>query len=374
MMRFTKTAVGFSRDEAGQFGVLAAVSAVPIVIGLAALANYSNMITVKRETQAAADAAALAATTAFATGKVTTVSAAQQVAAQYFAANAPASAVANQVSFTAVVTPPAPGSSTVSATVNYCGDVPAIVSATGSLSQVCAAAAAKANVTAAQSGAGTYSAFGESWGDPHMIGADGYDFYYGCNIGKWTNVMSDYGLQINGLCQTWYGGAQVFSDVTMVVGGHYIYVTSGYNNYNNGDFEGVVTVDGLKFTPTAAGVYKPLTDAAQNIVLTDYYGQPNVPNSYANYLVLTTPEYIVTIYYGNWDTATVAVQTNNAGVCGVPGGVLGQTWGSASNVDTNGLDFQVPGGSNYWYLASQYSQSCDNVSANTQTKPASLTK
>ena len=212
---------------------------------------------------------------------------------------------------------------------------------------------------------------GISWGDPHAIGEDGDDFTYGCQIGSFTNVFSDYGIQINGLCDS-YGAAFVFSDVALVVGGHYIYVNSGYvASAQDGAFLGVVQVDGVTTAPAAAGTYTVLNDAQQNIMMQVVYGAPGAPDSGANYVLLTTPEYVVSMSWVNSGSLDMQVQATNAGACGTPGGVLGQTFGAVANVDTNGLDFTAP---SQWYLAPQYSASCATAAKASMVGHATLTQ
>ena len=356
-------------DTGGNIAIMTAISAPPIIIMIAALTTYSNTVTTKMETQAAVDAAALAASTAYANGSATSAGLAETVAANVFKANAPAQAISGQTCLNITTTPPGPGSGTVTTSVQYCGKTSNMFDTAlgGSGSSFSASAISSANIISSQSGAGSYNGYGESWGDPHMQGEDGADFYYVCTYGQFSNVLSDYGIQINGLCEPWGGGgAYAFTDVAMVLGGHQVYFSSGYNtNQSNGTWVGTTTVDGVTTTPTGVGTTYPLTDTTQGIQVAIVMNAGNfgVEDGW-NWATVTTPEYSVQLWWNNYDTVSIEVTMTNAGACGLPGGTLGQTWGPTANVDTNGSDFVVSGP--YW-TGTQYSSNACGTAAKTKT-------
>lgn len=375
----------FTADVGGNFVIMFALGAPVVILAMAAALSYSNTVMTQERTQAAADAAALAATSAFASGNVTTTTAAQAIAQQYFQSNAPQDALTGQISFNAVTSASTgAGAGTVSTTVSYSGQISNLASSLigGSMSKFSAAATTTAAIANQQSAGGTFSGGSDSWGDPHIIGQDGANFYIACPQGGWSNVLSDYGVEINGTCNPYYDGAYFINDIAMVLGGHQIYLlapdaltpdgqATSANYANATTWSGYVQVDGIVTNPTVAGNYVVLNDTAQKITVTDYVGAPGVGMSYANYLIVTTPEYTVTIDYADLGAANIQVYATNAGVCQTPGGFLGQTYGPTSAVDMTWQDFVVPSA---YSTTAQYSNACADVAKIVSTNTTTITK
>ena len=69
-------------------------------------------------------------------------------------------------------------------------------------------------------------------------------------------------------------------------------------------------------------------------------GQPGVASSQNNYVTITTADYTVNEMYYNVGMGYIAISAQNAGTCGVPGGIWGGTLAGVD--DGNGSDFLVP--------------------------------
>ncbi|MCB8837654.1 pilus assembly protein TadG-related protein [Aurantimonas sp. VKM B-3413] len=59
--RLRRAALGFGRDRSGNFGVVAALTAVPLILAMGGGVDYSNAFRIRTDLQSAADAAVLAA-------------------------------------------------------------------------------------------------------------------------------------------------------------------------------------------------------------------------------------------------------------------------------------------------------------------------
>lgn len=362
---FLSKARDWRSDAGGNFTALAAITAPVAVLLIVGLVNYSNRVTLKQKTQAAADSAALAATTAYAQGKVTTATDAQAVAASFFSSNAPTQAVQSQTSFSATTTiPNGMGAGNVSTAVSYCGSVPSVVGTLlGTSNQVCVNASSGAAVTVGSAGTALVYGNSENWGDPHEVGANGDSFEAHCTPGSWYVIFSDANLQINGLCETYYSSdAQGFSDLAITVGGHQIYL----NNFTNTNGYFQYAVDGVTSQQTRPGTYS-LINSPSGYVMNLVKANSN-PSDDSNYYQLYTPNYTVTVSYSDDGVINIATLNSNYNACAVPAGLLGQTYGPDSAVDKSGFDFVVPGGTNYWYQSPNYSLTCPKVMAYSKAK------
>jgi Flp pilus assembly protein TadG len=353
-----------------------------MVLALGAAVTFSNAVTLRQETQAAADAASLAATTAYANGTVTTAQDAEAIAQKFFNADAPPQAIASQTQFQAVTTVPTQsGQGTVSTAVTYSGHTNAIFFdlVHGSGMDIDVASTTKATVTVtSQASEGNVSGFSAVFGDPHILSVDGYNGYFDCPTGNWYDALSDYNIQINVACEPFYGtnwgyGAQSINKIAMVLGGHKILIDAGsvtcdtYTRictYSTDVWTGKIEIDGVVFpAPTSAGQFTVLHDAAQNITVVDSIGAPGVAPSVSNGIYVYTPNYNLFIDFGDYDAGSIDVTAQNAaGACGTPGGFLGQTYGNLT--DMTDTDFYE----SYMYnVNSQYSATCNTTSTSMLT-------
>ena len=351
-------------DERGNFTLVMGIAAPTVLILVAGLVNYSNTITMQQKTQSAADAASLAATTAFANGNVTTAASAQSVANAFFLDNAPAQAVQGQTSFSAVTTVPStPGAGRVSTTVSFCGKTASLVGwVGGSLNKFCTSSTTSASVTIGNNGSARVYGDAVNWGDPHEDGANGVDFEAHCTPGTWYVIFSDANMQMNGLCETYYSStAEGFSDLSLTVGGHQVYVTNF--THTSGSFQS--SVDGISSSQTSNGMYT-LFNSPSGYSMSLNVSHSNRPDDSYNYYQLNTPNYVVTINYSDDGVISIATANLNYNACAIPAGLLGQTFGPANAMDTSGFDFSVPGGSNNWYVSPNYSATCLAVTSSSE--------
>ena len=401
-------------DESGNFTVPFAIALPVMCIMVGGTLSYSNSITLKAAVQAAADSAALAATTAEAqsltTGNPMSASDAQDLARRFFIQNAPDAAVTAMTSFTAVTTAPDPGTGgTVSTTVNYSGVSTPLMGVSATSMPIDASATSSVDVA---SNAGNVSISGngaEIWGDPHIIGANGDDFDVWTPPGQWTSIFSDSKLQINATGYN-FGTMTVMEGFAISVAGHQIWVQAAglvdpWNNPTGIDpnqppgniqpyWTGWIQVDGNVTNPGSPGNYVVLDDSADGMVVTDVVGAPSTPNSAANYVQITTPNYYITINFADSNTGEVTVglrgqtsftrndvangatnvllivnpSTGTESVCQIPGGMLGQTFNPTGNMDSSQYDFAMANG---WSVSPQYSAPCTPAN---MVKHAKLTK
>ncbi len=396
----------FLKDRSGNFTMLFAAAAPIILIAAGAAIDYSHTISLRSEAQATLDSAALAATTAYAQGNITSASAAQTYATNFFKANAPAAITGSQTCLTASVVPPASGSGVVATQVNYCGSFPSLLGGlVGSGAQnVNLSASSQATITTtttttttntATAGAGKYAGNGDVLGDPHVLGADGSDYYFACALpsGSWYNMLSDSGIEINVNCNVnSLFNMDAIQNITTLLGTHTLQMTtvdptstnvvnfwvngeeyaSGNVSYPNGSWVGAVTIDGVVHA-AKSGTNTYLNDTAENVKVSVTVGQPGVASSAYNYVTITTADYSIMELYYNAGMGYIQIVAKNAGKCGVPGGIWGGTL--AGHDDPNGADFLISGPT---YTAPQFLwTNCLTTTSSTttaETKTSILTK
>jgi Flp pilus assembly protein TadG len=377
----------FVKQSGGNVASLFALSAPLLLIALAGAVDYSNAVSTKQRVQAAADAAALAAniaiTNSVAAGNQISTTAAQAIATNYFNTNAPPNAVSAETSFSATS---AIANGVVTTNVSYQGAPPSLMNGVlGGTNTIVANATATSTLdNTAASGAGQYAGSGYVLGDPHVLGADGSDTYFTCASpsGSWYDLLSDAQFEINVNCVVNNLFAMdAILDITTLLGTHTLQMTSvnpvftgathwmcgdemcgSYQTvtYPAGSWVGDVTIDGVYY-PATAGTNVYLSDKTENITVTVTVGQPGVASSQRNYVTIVTPNYTVSEFYYNVGMGYIALTATNAGQCGVPGGIWGETLAGVD--DGNGSDFLVP---SQTYMASQfYWTSCETVAQTT---------
>ena len=185
----------FSRDIRGNFTMTFAIAAPCLLLGVAAAVTYANSVSSNQKLQAAADSAALAATTALTNGQTTTQ--AQTVATNLFASNAPG--------YDGSVVPTVSASvsnNNATATISY--QAPALNTPLSSL--LGGAPAPHVSATAVgpisyASSKTTFAGTGGIYGDPHLNGALGGSNIFQCQTNNaWYNALSDAGIEVNFSC------------------------------------------------------------------------------------------------------------------------------------------------------------------------------
>jgi Flp pilus assembly protein TadG len=377
----------FAKQSGGNVATLFALSAPLMLVALAGAVDYANAVSTKQKVQASADAAALAANVAIvnslAAGNQISASAAQTIATNYFNTNAPGNAVSAETAFSAVSTIV---NGVVTTTVSYQGAPATLMNGVlGGSNTISANATATSSVgSSAASGAGQYAGSGYVLGDPHVLGADGSDTYFTCASpsGSWYDLLSDSQIEINVNCVVNNLFAMdAILDMTTLLGTHTLQLTSvnpvfvGANHWMCGDemcgsylavvypigsWVGDVTIDGVYY-PAIPGTHVYLADKTENVTVTVTVGQPLVASSQYNYVTISTPNYTISELYYNVGMGYIALTATNAGQCGVPGGIWGQTLAGVD--DGNGSDFLVP---SQTYEASQFSwTNCTTVAQTT---------
>jgi Flp pilus assembly protein TadG len=381
----------FRRNTGGNVASAFALMSPVMLIALAAAVDYSNTVSTKQKIQSAADSAALAANvyilSAMASGDTTTITQAQTTQAQtlatnYFNTNAPSAAVTGETQPLSVA--PTVSNGLVTTKVTYTGAPTSLLNGyLGSSKTLVTTATATSQVgetSTATAGAGSYAGAGYVLGDPHVIGADGVDTYFACATpsGSWYNMLSDSNFEINVNCVTnTLFDMDAILDITTLVGTHTVQMTSvnptftgaqnwvcgdemcgSYNTvtYPPGSWVGAVTIDGVSY-PAARGTNTYLNDKTENVNVTVTVGQSGVASSQSNYVTITTPDYTVNEMYYNVGMGYIAISAQNAGACGVPGGIWGGTLAGVD--DGTGTDFLV---SNQYYKSYQfYWTNCETV-------------
>ncbi len=378
----------FLRNTRGNVASMFALASPVMLIALAAAVDYSNTVSMKQKIQSAADSAALASnvaiTNSIVAGNQITMTQARTIATNYFNANAPAAAVTGETSFT--VTPNVASNGTVTTQVTYTGTPASLLNGyLSSANSLTSNATATSQVTnSAATGSGSFSGAGYVLGDPHVIGADGVDTYFACAqpSGSWYNMLSDANIELNISCVTnTLFAMDAILNMTTLVGTHTLQLTSvnatftgashwmcgdemcgSYNtvSYPPGSWVGAVTVDGVSYpAPSRSGSTTVLNDTTQGVKVVVTVGQPGTASSQSNYVTITTGDYTISEMYYNVGMGYIAISAQNAGTCGVPGGIWGGTLAGVD--DGNGSDFLVP---NQNYKSYQfYWSSCEAVAS-----------
>lgn len=232
----TKSVSNLYNNERGNFTILTALVAFPLALGVTAAASYSNVLTTRARAQAAADAAALAATTALANGQVADTSAAQALALEYFQANAPEASGASLRNFTVV-----DNNNNITTKVNYSGTSHTLFSnfLGSNMSYTVSATAQQAVYTPPP----TNIISAVIYSDPHILGGDASSNYQSpdtisCNKGNWINLFVASNIQINAQCSD----NHTFSNfsITLKINNQYEFLVASYNytgSSTNADYE-----------------------------------------------------------------------------------------------------------------------------------------
>ncbi len=122
---------------------------------------------------------------------------------------------------------------------------------------------------------------GKGWGDPHFVGADGEKYDVQGEAGKFYNLLSDKGMQVNALFSTYAGNMNVMTELGVTAGSDQIKIGTNAaleingeairkdGTYLNGTVErtgGKVTVRTPEYTVAASGsAYLDVTFSGKNV-------------------------------------------------------------------------------------------------------------
>ena len=320
----------FAREERGSVMVIFAI-ALPVVIGIAGLAvDYSRSTLLRRHLVNAADAAAIVATKAVGDGK--SIADATSLAQAYWKANADRND-GHVATPTVAITEVA---NIVTATVSYTATIDTTLGSITGVKVMNVGGSATAQASSVKNASKTYSGSGGIWGDPHLVGADGHNTEFMCPRPSWYDMLSDGGIEVNIGCKS-YPTYDLVSDISVILGGHKITMTSAMLDNKSGTmpqpgWTNEVRIDGTVFAPKMGktelanwteGTITAVIDTT-NYLNTSY-------SDTSNRIEITTPQYTIVLGfayasgYGSWGWTTITAK--NAGVCGVPGGLFGQTLG-----------------------------------------------
>lgn len=332
----------FARDRSGQFTTMFAIFAPVMVAAVAVAANYSSAVSHKQQLQAAADAAALEATTAMTHGG--TAAQAKAAAITFFASNAPGydpnkgtlNVYSGQLNGVA--------STTVSySTSQYPSLIGGVLGGSGTMTVSVLATSTAATTTSTGGGRVSFTGYGSIWGDPHLNAADGSQTTFGgcaTTPASWFNALSDAGFEVNISCVfDPYWNEEGIQSFSAIIGSHTLAMTAqlptisgGVISYNGQGWSGGITLDGNYIAPTA-GVHSYLGGVA-----TVNVHNPNDPSDGNNWVRIAyvngSVQYTVTMNYDVWELGTLSISAVNAGLCGVPGGIWGQTLAGIDDITT----------------------------------------
>ena len=373
----------FCNDRRGNVAIMFVLAIVPMLGLGGGVVDYSIANGVKSRLQTAADTAALAATSSVLNGGTTDD--AQAAAIQIFLANL--IGINGQLVNGLTTLPTVSVSninSVVTTSVSYSGatrtEFLRMIGMPTMPITITSGATGGANIGAA--GSGTYYGSGSLSEDPVIRGADGAVAIFMCDYtGRtWYNLLSDAHFQINANCignSSW----SEYYKVSILAGTHTISIApsltsvSWYGTSQIGEsWMGDIIIDGVAY-PAQPGTRTYLTDTTAGISVKVVVGQPGVVGSAANYALITTPTYSVSVAYdtdnvvdgstgkiATFGFSNIQIAAQNAGLCGVPGGTWGGTLGRINDFNAN--DFIVSGPTSQ---SSQFNWNCTSA-ANANAK------
>jgi len=196
----SKFAKNLAADERGNLGMAFALLIPVVMFGLGLAIDYSRATKLQDQLQVAADKAALAATTAIGNGSTSQV--AMAAAEAQWRANADQIVGAHATPHFAINNT----GSSATTSVKFSGSVDATFSQLLGYQTLPVSGGSSTLATVKQIPPVRYSGTGSAWGDPHLVGADGYDAAFACPKPYWYNLLSDGGIQVNVECVHLEGG------------------------------------------------------------------------------------------------------------------------------------------------------------------------
>jgi len=315
----------FASNDRGNF-TMAFAMIMPLVVATVGIAaDFGRASFIRTEMKLAADQAAMAATVAVGNGS-TTNAAIQLATAQWYANTAGITGATIKPTFSV-----ASSGGKASASVAFSGSVAttfARIMGVQSLS-VSGVTGTQGNVTTVPPI--RYSGTGTMWGDPHLDGADGYHARFTCPNPYWYNMLSDGGIEANVYCYHMttgpYPDTDIISDMAVTLGSHTISIHQDAPNPNftwpaSREWLGQVTIDGQVYNPTSTSLLANWPEGTVTAVIGDG-GDP--ANQSLDNITITTPQYNVVLSFEHNNGGNVQITASNAGTCGAPGGLWGET-------------------------------------------------
>ena len=343
--------VQLTADDRGGVAITFALL-VPLMVGAVGMAvDYGRARQLQARLLLAADAAAIHATKMVGDGaSISDATAAAQV-----------NWTANMTGASGTISTPAisitNSSGTVTSKVAFSGSINTGFANILGLSKIPVSGESIATASQSSAASKTFSGTGDAFGDPHFEGADGSSVLFNCPRPSWYNMLSDGGIQLNIACITYPAPASfdLVSDFSVMLGSHTISVSANMPDQKTGlpmggpGWYNQVKIDGVDYAPglgvTKLASWKEGTVTA-TINTTNFWAAGDVANGVAptfvgpaaNKIVVTTPQYTISMGYngGGW----MKFDATNAGVCGVPGGLFGNTLGGIDNFNMD--DYKVP--------------------------------
>lgn len=339
----TRAAMRFRRNTEGGVLALFAVSLIPILGALGLAVDTANLSSASTRVQQATDAASLAVASGMRNGLNVADASAEGV--RIYKANLGASAMGAPTievaqsgeTFTAVV----------KGAIGVTSLVKKIFVSTPMQASATSTAQATAGTPVSQNfvGKGNISGSGLVWDDPYYRADTNknvvIDQYIDCTDGQWYNLLSDGGLQINGLCQS--GGSSLagraFYKLQINVPNRDVVLDGTYSIDSNKFVKNVFRVDGADVSmgdsTTGSGCCLPWTGGPPYSVIAGSPSKFTIRSStdvYAYPLSSNQKTWGIIVSNGNWDLqinighagANINVRATTAGMCGTPGGILGQ--------------------------------------------------
>jgi len=330
----------FADDDSGNIAMIGAFL-IPVVLAALGIAtDYGRASYVRQQMKLAADQSALAATVSIGNGGTET--AAIEIANAQWAVNTVA--LASMGVRPSVSVGKSGGQAT--ARVSFQTSLPTTFSRIMGVQslEISGVTSTEAKVTSITPT--KFSGNGSMWGDPHLVGADGNDARFACPSPSWFNMLSDGGVEVNISCfhntVGPYPNTDIISDMSVVLGTHTISIHQGPPNPDmtwprSRLWLGEVTIDGEVYDPSSTKVLANWPQGTVTAIIGDG-GDPT--NQTADNITISTPQYTIVLNYEYNNGGAVAISAANAGTCGAPGGLWGETLAGIN-------DTKLIGGTNY---------------------------
>jgi len=336
----------FTKTESGNVAITFALMLVPLCLFAGLAVDYSSAIAYRAKLQESADATALSAAGAAASGTANTAVLAQ--AQQVWITNSQMGNLSKS-SGAAETIDVNTAYDVSTAKVSYSACVPtafARIAKVDCLPIKGAATAQAYNSTIAKMG---FNGSGSVWGDPHIVGADGLNTEIdNCVKGNWYDLLSDGGIEVNIACQPWAAnGVAVVTAYTVVVGSHivtYTFPDTALAQAGSGywyRYDPVLTIDGV--VQSIPSTPQPYLGGAVTFGRQSYADTVQGITATLPVLTVATNQYqlVMSFPFGGY----IQITATAAGRCGTPGGIWGNTLAGNNNLNSkknvDATSFQV---------------------------------
>ncbi|MFV0281856.1 MAG: TadE/TadG family type IV pilus assembly protein [Rhodoblastus sp.] len=338
---FSRASKKFLRNSEGGIALLFAVSLVPALGAMGLAIDSTNVSAATTRIQQATDAASLAIASGMRNGM--SLPEATAAGAKIYKSNLGALAT-SEPSITITQ-----NGETFKAVVQGTISVPSIVKKMFASTPMSVSRASTARSVAGTPvsqnfvGKGDITGTGLEWDDPYYRAntnkAQVLDKYIDCDAGQWYNILSDGGLQINGLCENGGDSAnngKAFYKLQINVPNHDI-VLDGMESVNSKKIvKNVFRVDGVDVSkgdssakngcclPWVGGpMYSVIAGSPSKFTITAASDVVAYPGQSTWGIILSNGNWNIQINIGHAGS-NISVSAKTAGMCGTPGGVLGQ--------------------------------------------------